>query len=111
MKSDYTKMSVTLNGEEVDVFKVDPDQNGNPRYVVHFFALGVQLKDYGYIPGLTKYRAKWYGGGYVFQSYNIREDLEWAADKVKAYYKHVGLKSLEEAQNMTDDELLNALQE
>ena len=105
------KMNVTLNGNAVEVYKIDCDQNGCPRYVVHFLSLGVRSADYGNIPNLTKYRAKWYGGGYVFQSYNIKDDLHWAADEVKKFYKKRGLEALKEAQKMTDDELLQALQE
>lgn len=77
---------ITINNEEIRVHKVDHDMYGNPRYVVHFSALNIQLKDYGRIKGLTKYRAKWFGGGYVFQSYNIKEDLRYALKTVKEYY-------------------------
>lgn len=67
--------------------RIDNDVNGNPRYVTHFLNLGVQLDDYGKVPGLEKYRAKWFGGGYVFQSYNVQDDLEYYLDKVNDYYK------------------------
>lgn len=77
---------VVVNGEPIPVCKVDYDVNGNARYVVHFVSLGIKSKDYGIIPGLTKYRAKWYGGGYVFQSVNLVKDLEWMQEKVKKYY-------------------------
>ena len=30
---------VTVNGEEVTVYRIDNDVNGNPRYVVHFLSL------------------------------------------------------------------------
>ena len=45
-----------------------------------------KLKDYGKISGLSKYRAKWYGGGYVIQSYSIEEDLKFYIKKVKQFY-------------------------
>jgi len=69
----------TVNGHEVEVIRVDNDYNGNPRYVVHFLAI-----DEDYNEALRKartvggkvYRAKWYGGGIVFQSYDIKSDLE-----------------------------------
>lgn len=78
--------TIKVNGEDIRAHKIDPDANGNPRYVVHFPALGIELKDYGKVPGLTKYRAKWYGGGYVFQSYNLEQDLKWALEKVAQFY-------------------------
>lgn len=76
-----------INGREIEWFKIENDTNGNPRYVVHFADLGVQTNDYGKIKGLKKYRAKWFGGGYVIQSYSIRLDLLVLLDVVKHYYK------------------------
>lgn len=71
------------------------DINGNPRYVCHYLNLlteeeknnpeNVQRVYQGMSQGYhialararkiggKKYRAKWYGGGIVFQSYNIKE--------------------------------------
>lgn len=80
---------ITVNGQEIAYNKIDHDLNGNPRYVVHFLALGVKLADYGKIKGLTKYRAKWFGGGYVFQSYNLYKDLEHYLKLVKDFYESV----------------------
>jgi hypothetical protein len=77
---------ITVNGEEVSYHRIDNDVNGNPRYVVHFYDLGVELADYGRIAGLTKYRGKWFGGGYVFTSYNLESDLEYYMGLVKKYY-------------------------
>lgn len=78
---------IKVNGEDIEYFNIDNDVNGNPRYVVHFYSLGIELKDYGKIKGLTKYRAKWFGGGYVFQSHHLKSDLEWMLEQVKKYYK------------------------
>lgn len=60
--------------------RIDNDTNGNPRYVVHWLNLG--LNDYEATPltrkaGLSKYRAKWYGGGFVFTSYNLESTANW----------------------------------
>lgn len=91
----YTEKQVTVNGEDITVYKIDPDVYGNPRYVVHFLPLGIRLADYGRIPGLTKYRAKWFGGGYVLQSYNIVMDLQYAIASVRKYYaSHPILKGM-----------------
>ena len=91
-----------VNGDEVTAYKVDHDSNGNPRWVVHFLDLLTQeekeearkeadsraqitfgtevmmqkaLAKARRASGL-KYRAKWFGGGIVFQSYNLAEDLK-----------------------------------
>ena len=80
------KEITTVQGKEIEVFRIPNDVNGNPRYVVHFMDLGIKLTDYDNINklyGFNKYRAKWFGGGVVFQSYNIADTLEYALDKVK----------------------------
>ena len=76
----------TVQGKEIEAFRIPNDTNGNPRYVVHFRDLGIDLWDYDNINklyGFNKYRAKWFGGGVVFQSYNIKDTLSFALDKVK----------------------------
>lgn len=78
--------TVTVNGNEITVFRIENDNNGNPRYVVHFSDLGTSLWDYDDINklyGFKKYTAKWFGGGVVFQSYNIEETIKWALETVK----------------------------
>jgi hypothetical protein len=79
--------NITVKGQEIPYYRIDNDVNGNPRYVTHFLSLDVQPEDYGKIPGLSKYRAKWFGGGYVFQSYNLENTLEHALDTVEQFYK------------------------
>ena len=80
------KEITTVQGKEIEVFRIPNDVNGNPRYVVHFMDLDIKLTDYDNINklyGFKKYRAQWFGGGVVFQSYNIADTLEYALDKVK----------------------------
>ena len=80
------KEITTVQGKEIEVFRIPNDTNGNPRYVVHFRDLGVGLWDYDNINklyGFNKYRAKWFGSGVVFQSYNIKDTLNYALDKVE----------------------------
>ena len=75
----------TVQGKEIEAFRIPNDTNGNPRYVVHFRDLGIDLWDYDNINklyGFNKYRAKWFGGGVVFQSYNIEDTLNFVLDKV-----------------------------
>ncbi len=90
----YPQRTITVDGEQISYHKVDHDQNGNPRYVVHFLALGIKPADYGHIPGIKKYRAKWFGGGVVFKSYNLEDDLRWHIQHVKEFYS----KQIEKSQ-------------
>lgn len=78
---------INVNGEEIAYHKIDNDRNGNPRYVVHFLSLNVKPEDYGKIRGLKKYKAKWFRGGYVIQSYNLEQDLQYYLNLVSNYYK------------------------
>ena len=80
------KEITTVKNERIKVFRIKNDVNGNPRYVVHFSDLGIKLDDYDNINklyGFKKYRAAWFGGGVVFQSYNIQDTLHYALNKVK----------------------------
>ena len=74
--------TVNLNDEEIKVFRINNDYNGNPRYIVHFLDIG--LKKYISLPktGFKKYRGKNFGGGYVFQSYNVEDDLKYILKEV-----------------------------
>ena len=86
MKNYLYKEITTVKNKRVKVFRIKNDVNGNPRYVVHFLDLDIKLSDYDNINklyGFKKYRAEWFGGGVVFQSYNIQDTLNWALDKVK----------------------------
>ena len=73
---------------EIQFFRVPSDTNGNPRFVVHFLDLLVEgetsrttpLRDLYALAirranqiGGRKYRARWFGGGVVFQSYCLEE--------------------------------------
>ncbi|WVH13419.1 hypothetical protein [Staphylococcus phage LSA2302] len=76
----------TVQGQEITAFRIPNDTNGNPRYVVHFMDLDIKLADYDNINklyGFKKYTAKWFGGGVVFQSYNIEDTLNYALSNVK----------------------------
>ena len=78
--------TVKVQEKEITTFRIPNDTNGNPRYVVHFLDLNIKLSDYDNINkiyGFNKYRAKWFVGGVVFQSYNIEDTLNYALDKVK----------------------------
>lgn len=83
-----------MSDNSIDFTRIDNDVNGNPRYVCHFLNLlntmesqhehmsisdkyELALKRARKIGG-KKYHNKKYGGGIVFQSYNIdqtRKDI------------------------------------
>jgi hypothetical protein len=63
-----------IHGMHAEYCRIDNDNNGNPRYVIHWLSLGDSYEgavQFARKFGGQKYRAKWYGGGIVFQSYNI----------------------------------------
>lgn len=88
------KFTVNIDGKDIEVWKIDHDTSGNPRYVIHFLALaqpdheknGMDAVSLSYNAaaqkiksiGGRKYNAKWYGGGLVFSSYNLEDDLKHA---------------------------------
>lgn len=76
----YREIEVITKDGAIRVYRISNCINGNPRYVVHYSSLG--LKDYVSSNltrslGLKKYRGKWFGGGFVFQSYNLEESLNY----------------------------------
>ena len=73
------KNIVEISGESIQVTRIDNCVNGNPRYVIHFLSIADNYIDAINIArqiGGKKYRAKWFGGGIVFSSYNVKEDLK-----------------------------------
>lgn len=75
------------NGNEsVEVFRLKNDNNGNSRFVFHWLAFSREgewyedvvrrLNNTDNLPRVKKYRAKWYGGGIVFQPDNLKKELE-----------------------------------
>lgn len=77
---------INVDGEQVKVYRIDNDVNGNPRYVIHFLDLGLKeyaANDLTRKAGLKIYRAKWFGGGFVTQSYNIEYDIQNAVNIIK----------------------------
>jgi hypothetical protein len=77
-----------MNNEKqtINFTRIDNDINGNPRYVCHFLNIAdnyeTAVKMANKIGG-RKYHTKKYGGGNVFQSYNIYE-LEKRINEIKA---------------------------
>lgn len=88
-------MKTAITPESIEFTRINNDVNGNPRYVCHFLAFITDAdraeadKNTADIFGITtlynialrkahklggrKYHTKSYGGGIVFQSYNIAD--------------------------------------
>ena len=76
----YYPTTVKLsNGKEITLHQVNNDAYGNPRFVIHYLDVAntynEALKLIRKIGG-KMYTAKWYGGGLVFSSYNLKDTLE-----------------------------------
>jgi hypothetical protein len=68
-----------INGVNVGVYRVNNCVNGNPRYVLHFMYIADDYEDAIQISkkiGGKKYRGRDFGGGIVFTSYSLRDDLK-----------------------------------
>ena len=67
-----------VGAQEVSCYRYTNDTNGNPRYIVHYLAIG--LDDYYATvktrkAGLKIFHGRAFGGGFIFQSYNIHESM------------------------------------
>lgn len=70
---------IEINEKDIEIIRIDNCVNGNPRYVIHFLSIADNYIDAINIARQIfgkKYRAKWFGGGIVFSSYNAIEDLK-----------------------------------
>jgi len=78
------KETFTVKKDGIEWTRVDNDNFGNPRYTCHFLnlihpdnpsidILGLydEAVKAAHKIGGKKYRARWYGGGIVFTSYNL----------------------------------------
>jgi len=82
----YKKIGKIGNITEKDFLRIDNDTYGNPRYVIHWTALGNSYEGALKIArkiGGKKYHNKKYGGGIVFQSYNINATANRLNDEYK----------------------------
>ena len=80
------KFIETVDGVDYTVYSTTNDYYGNPRYIIHFLSLG--LKNYMSTKltrkaGLEKYTGKSFGGGFVFQSYNVESSLRYILKTLK----------------------------
>ncbi len=86
MKTLKEQTPVPIADKKIDFTRINNDTNGNPRYVCHFLSLLTDKDEFTSLDaryelalkrakkiGGRKYHNKSYGGGIVFQSYNIGE--------------------------------------
>ena len=81
MRHSSTGNIIKVNGQNITIYSIDNDVNGNPRYVLHYLALADSYnKAISIIKNIggRSYGAKWFGGGVVFSSYSVESDLEFA---------------------------------
>lgn len=76
IKSKYyvSEKELTFNNHTFTATRVNNDQNGNVRYVIHgndLHAIFGQTIPYQF----KQYRGKWYSGGYIIQSFNLIHDF------------------------------------
>lgn len=95
IKQEYQDLKKIMNINEdlkvkseinlIDFKRVKNDGNGNPRYVCHFLNFADNYARALFLAnkiGGRKFHNKQYGGGIVFQSYNVK-DLESQILKIK----------------------------
>ena len=74
-----TQIVTLSNGDEITVHQATNNTLGNPRYVVHFLSIADSYDKAIRLAkkiGGSRYRAKSFGGGVVFESFNLRETLD-----------------------------------
>ena len=82
-----------------DFMKVNHDVNGNPRYVIHYLAFSKVITDKSNVytdyaevlkwankRGGKKFHTKAFGGGIVFQSYNLQSTCNYLIDELKEMF-------------------------
>ena len=74
--------TITINNEKITAYRINNDVNGNPRYVISWLSVP-EANSYEEAIQTAKekigakcYRGKDFGGGIVFQSYNLEGDLK-----------------------------------
>lgn len=73
------KEIISINNVEIDVYRTSNNAYGNPRYIVHYLALGLsdwKPTDATRAMGFQRYRGADFGGGFVFSSYSPEATLK-----------------------------------
>lgn len=70
----------------INFHRINNDVNGNPRYVCHFLAINSDFDTAVKIAnkiGGKRFHNKKFGGGIVFQSYNLRDTEQSILNMIK----------------------------
>lgn len=70
----------------INFHRINNDVNGNPRYVCHFLAIAKDYDEAVRIArkiGGKRFHNKQFGGGIVFQSYNLRDTEQSILNLIK----------------------------
>jgi hypothetical protein len=82
-----TATTVTIDNRDYTVYRVNNDYCGNPRYVISWMELDLP-RYYSTkktrAAGLQIYRGNEFGGGFVFQSYNVKHSLTFIVSTLKS---------------------------
>jgi hypothetical protein len=88
LTANYIAPAEKAKGVTADDFtRVSNDSNGNPRYVIHFLKIADDYDTALFRAkkiGGRKFNNKQYGGGIVFQSYNLDNTCEQINDLMKS---------------------------
>ena len=79
-------MSELSNASELvqSAIRLDNDINGNPRYYLPIYMLPRMADKARLKAGLSRYRGKRFGAGYVIQSYSLEYDLSFVLQTIAA---------------------------
>ena len=75
--------------DDVTVYAINNDTYGNPRYVVHYLSLCLDSYETTALlkrRGLSKYRGKQFGGGFVFSVYGVEDFVNNLIQEIKEEY-------------------------
>jgi len=76
--------STTAQDILASAIRIDNDVNGNPRYYTPVY-MWPRMTDVTRLKaGLTTYRGKRYGAGYVIHSYSLASDIAFAIKVIEA---------------------------
>lgn len=81
-----TATTVTIDNRDYTVYRVNNYYCGDPRYVIHYLELdlpGYYSTKKTKAAGLKIYRGNDFGGGFVFQSYNVEHSLTYILNTLK----------------------------
>lgn len=77
-KGEFSVVRKYCNIGDVTLYSTTRSNMGNPRYIVHYLSLGLKSNESTKETckaGFSPYRGKGFSGGFVFESYSVKEDF------------------------------------